>query len=388
MIQAVRFLNSFGRALSMSSLYAEGHPTLEHALDTAWADLQDLLGAAHHPTFTFLGGNVLFGDAPLSDRRRWEWSARLAESGVQRVEFENPIDRERFVAFLLDVNARLAGHPSHSPAAQAGPRAGIRFGAVGLRDAPAPADAPIRTATLAFTLDTEIETARWVQQEVSDRQAIPLLEVEAIVRSLSVAMHAHPQIVLPLVQLREFDQYTTTHSLNVSVLAMGLAERLELAAGDVRAIGVAGLLHDVGKTRVPLDILNKPGRLTDSEREAMNRHPTDGARLILESNKNLDLAAVVAYEHHVMVDGGGYPKFRYPRACHPASRLIHVCDVFDALRTHRPYREAWPLDRVFAELRERAGIEFDPQLVEPFIAMIEGAQAPRTEEAEVSPVAS
>jgi putative nucleotidyltransferase with HDIG domain len=374
--QAIRFLNSFGRALSMSSLYGAGHPILERALDAAWTDVQDLLAVERQPTFTFLGGNVLFGDVPLSARQRWEWSGRLSDCGVQRVQFEAPIDRERFVAFLLDVNARLAGHPPASALARPGAPGGIRLGAVGLRDSAPPADAPMRTATLAFNLDVEIDMARWVQQEVCDRHAIPLLEVEATVRSLSVAMHSNPHVLLPLVQLREFDQYTTTHSLNVSVLAMGMAERLGLTAGEVRAYGVAGLLHDIGKTRIPLDILNKPGRLTESEREAMNRHPADGARLILESNKNLDLAAIVAYEHHIMIDGGGYPPFHYRRSCHDASRLVHVCDVFDALRTRRPYRDEWPLDRTLAHLRERAGVEFDPQLVEPFLAMIDRATAP------------
>jgi putative nucleotidyltransferase with HDIG domain len=374
--QAVRFLDSFGRALSMSSLYRAGHPTLERALDAAWSNTQDLLAVARQPTFTFLGDNVLFGDVPLSERRRWEWSGRLSGCGIQRVQFDGPIDRECFVAFLLDVSARLAGHPPASVLERPGAHGGIRLGAVGLRDAAPPADAPIGTATLAFTLDAEIDTARWVQQEVCDLHAIPLLEVEAVVHSLSVAMHAHAQVMLPLVQLGAFDQYTTTHSLNVSVLAMGLAERLGLAAGSVRAYGVAGLLHDIGKTRIPPDILNKPGRLTESEREAMNRHPADGARLILESNKNLDLAAVVAYEHHMMIDGGGYPQFKYRRRCHDASRLIHICDVFDALRTRRPYREEWPLKRVYLHLCERAGVEFDPYLVEPFVAMIHGASAP------------
>jgi len=374
--QAVRFLNSLGRALSMSSLYQAGHPTLERALDAAWTDLQDLLAVVGQPTFTFLGGNVLFGDVPLAERQRWEWSGRLSGCGIQRVQFEAPIDRERFVAFLNDVNARLAGHTPASALARPGAPGGIRLGAVGLRDTAPPSDAPIRTATLAFNLDVEIDTARWVQQEVSDHHQIPLLEVEATVRSLSVAMHAHAQVILPLVQLREFDQYTTAHSLNVSVLAMGLAERLGLAAGEVRALGVAGLLHDIGKTRIPLDILNKPGRLTESERAAMNRHTADGARLILASNKSLDLAAVVAYEHHIMIDGGGYPRLHYRRRCHDASRLIHVCDVFDALRTRRPYRDAWPLDRTSAHLRERAGIEFDPRLVGPFLAMIDEAGAP------------
>jgi putative two-component system response regulator len=80
-----------------------------------------------------------------------------------------------------------------------------------------------------------------------------------------------------------------------------------------------------------------------------------------------------------MIDGGGYPRLHYRRRGHDASRLIHVCDVFDALRTRRPYRDAWPLDRTFAHLRERAGIEFDPRLVGPFLAMIDDAGAPSDE---------
>jgi putative two-component system response regulator len=133
---------------------------------------------------------------------------------------------------------------------------------------------------------------------------------------------------------------------------------------------MAGLLHDIGKTRIPKDILVKPGKLTDAEREVMNRHPVDGARLILKSEQSLDLAAVVAYEHHIMIDGTGYPHFRYGRACHLASRLVHVCDVFDALRTDRPYRQAWPLQKTLAYIEERAGTEFDADIVRGFVAMM------------------
>ncbi len=182
-------------------------------------------------------------------------------------------------------------------------------------------------------------------------------------------------MVLPLLQLKEFDQYTTTHSLNVAVLAMGLAEHVGCSAAEVRAYGVAGLLHDIGKIRIPLEVLTKPGKLTDEEREMMNRHPVDGARIILQSDEDLDLAAVVAYEHHIMLNGGGYPTMHYGRPCALASRLVHVCDVFDALRTRRPYREAWESERVTAYLIERAGTEFDPDLVEAFIAMMRQGEA-------------
>jgi putative two-component system response regulator len=107
----------------------------------------------------------------------------------------------------------------------------------------------------------------------------------------------------------------------------------------------------------------------------MNRHPADGARIIMQSDEDLDLAAVVAYEHHVMLNGGGYPSMHYSRSCTLASRLVHVCDVYDALRTRRPYREAWPSEKTVAYLEERAGLEFDPDIVAAFIRMLQQGEA-------------
>jgi putative two-component system response regulator len=154
------------------------------------------------------------------------------------------------------------------------------------------------------------------------------------------------------------------------VLAMALAESLELPARDVRTFGVAGLLHDIGKVKIPLEVLTKPGRFTDEERALMNEHPAEGARIILQSEEALDLPAVVAYEHHIMLNGDGYPKMRFRRDCHRASKLVHVCDVYDALRTNRPYREAWPQERTLAYVEGRAGTEFDPELAGAFLRMM------------------
>src|SRR5205085_9249463 len=106
----------------------------------------------------------------------------------------------------------------------------------------------------------------------------------------------------------------------------------------------------------------KPGKLSDDERAVMQRHPVDGAKIILTSDRELDLAAAVAYEHHIMIDGGGYPHCHFRRACHPASVLVHVCDVYDALRTNRPYREAWESARAVAYIEERARKEFEPEV--------------------------
>jgi putative nucleotidyltransferase with HDIG domain len=367
----IRFLGSFAQALSAMTLYKEGHPAREKAVDAAFKELRDLQAVRSHALFTFLGDEIVFGRQPLREMKAWDWSRRLAQAGVQRLEFEDQVTREDFETFLDEVLARLTLSTIDTSEARPQRRTSIKFGAVGLKgEAEAAAREPIRTATLGYSLNDEAETLRWLQQEAKTTGIVPLVEAEAVVRSLSVAMHGDRQVMLPLLQLKEFDQYTTTHSMNVSVLTMGLAEFLGFGPTDVRSFGVAGLLHDIGKIRIPIEVLTKPGRLTPAERRLMNTHPVEGARIILDSEESLDLAAVVAYEHHIMINGGGYPTFRYERECHQASKLVHVCDVYDALRTRRPYRDAWPAEQVLAYLEGRAGQEFDSDLVTSFARMM------------------
>jgi putative nucleotidyltransferase with HDIG domain len=370
MSDPARFLNSFAQALAAMTLYRDGHPARERAVDAAHSELHDLQAETPHPLFTFLGDEVVYGRLPLRDLKAWDWGRRLALAGIQRLEFEDQVTREDFEGFLEEVLARLTLSAIDSTEVRQMRRSSIKFGAVGLRgDVAVPTD-PLPTATISFSLGEEADTLRWLQHEVQTGGAVPVLEAEAVVRSLAVAMHGGSQVMMPLLQLKDFDQYTTTHSLNVAVLSMALAEFLGLGGNDVRAFGVAGLLHDLGKTKIPLEVLTKPGKLTDEERVLMNEHPVTGARILLDTAADLDLAAIVAYEHHIMINGGGYPLLHYPRDCHHGSKLVHVCDVYDALRTRRPYREAWEFQRVLGYLDERAGLEFDRDLVGAFTRMM------------------
>jgi putative nucleotidyltransferase with HDIG domain len=268
---------------------------------------------------------------------------------------------------------RLSGEQVSTAEVRQGRPSRIRYGAVGLKGegvGEAPLTVETAIATLGYDLQDEVGAVEWLHSELKEGRPLHLVEAEAVVRSLSVAMHGDQQFVLPLLRLKEFDQYTTTHALNVSVLAMSLADFIGLGPAEVRAFGISGLLHDLGKVTIPDEILNKPGKLTEDERLVMNAHTTEGARIILRSEEHLDLAAVVAYEHHIKLDGGGYPSLKYRRRCHHASDMVHVCDVFDALRTHRPYRDAWEQDRVLGYLEEGAGTEFDSELVRAFVKMI------------------
>ena len=225
-------------------------------------------------------------------------------------------------------------------------------------------------ATVTYSLREERDAVTWLHREAGSGSGLQIAEACAVVQSLSFAMSGGQAMVLPLLQLKEFDQYTTTHAINVAVLTMGLAEFLGLGAGTVRAFGLAGLLHDLGKIRIPQEILNKPGKLTPVERQVVETHPVEGARIMLEGDEPLDLAATVAYEHHLCIDGRGYPVLHFPRQAHHASRLVHVCDVYDALRTRRPYRDAWTSEEALEYINKRAGSEFDPEVVTAFLEMM------------------
>ncbi len=381
MADPINFLTSLAQALSALSLYPDGHAHRERALDRIFESLLDLLSDDPNPAFSFLGDELIYNDRPLRELRDWGWSRKLSDVGVQRLVLNRETTREELEGFLDEVLARVTLQNVDTAEARQMRKSSIRYGAIGIRGDLEHNDEPVVTATLSFSLQEEAETIDWIHEELQSGRALPLQEAEAVVRGLTVAMHGDQQMILPLLNLRNFDEYTTTHSLNVCVLAMALAEWMGLGARDVRAFGVAGLMHDLGKTTIPLEILNKPGKFTDEEREIMQRHPIEGAKLIISSEPDMALAAVVAYEHHVMLNGngGGYPTFAFARNCHRGSKFVHVCDVYDALRTTRPYRGAWESEKVLAYMEERSGLEFEGEVAHAFTQMMREWEPQMTE---------
>jgi putative nucleotidyltransferase with HDIG domain len=370
--EPVRFLIAASQALSTMGLYGDEHPATARALDNALERLRELQEDSPKLHFTFLAGEVLIGSEMLPELEGWEWSSRLMKAGIERIEFTGVVEPEQFARFLAHLTVRLGirSASSNDDLWQMG-ESNIKFGQVALAEGfKKRIAAPLPVATLTYTLREERETIDWMHEEIRGGSKLPMVEADAVVRSLSIAMHAEQAMVLPLLQLKEFDQYTTTHSMNVSVLAMAMGEFLELGAATVRALGVAGLLHDLGKVCVPRDILIKPGKLTDSERLVIQEHPLVGARMLLRNTEPMELAAVVAYEHHIRIDGGGYPKLQDARGAQYASRIVHICDVYDALRTTRPYRDAWESERAMAFILDRSGVEFDPGIAQSFTAMM------------------
>lgn len=371
MTDPVRFLAALSQALSTMGLYGDEHPAAARGVENALERLRELQDPYPNLQFTFLPGEVLFGSEAVQELDGWEWSTRLIKAGIERIEFIEQVEAEQFGRFLFHVAVRLGIRSASSTDVWQMGESPIRFGQVTLgQDQTKPQEARLPVPTLTYSLHEERDTIEWLHREIQSGAKLPIVEADAVVRSLSIAMHAEQAMVLPLLQLKEFDQYTTTHSMNVSVLAMALGEHLELGGATVGALGIAGLLHDLGKVCIPHDILVKPGKLTDAERQVIRNHPVVGARMLLASPDPMELAAIVAYEHHIMIDGGGYPALHDSRGAQYASRLVHICDVYDALRTNRPYRHAWDSERAIGYIESRAGIEFDPGIVQSFTAMM------------------
>jgi putative nucleotidyltransferase with HDIG domain len=163
--------------------------------------------------------------------------------------------------------------------------------------------------------------------------------------------------------------WTAGHSTRVTMIGLAIGRRLGLDDKQLESIHRCGLLHDIGKLGVPVEILDKPGRLTDEETAIMKQHPEIGARIMAPISAYADVAAAVRH-HHEHFDGTGYPDGLAGEKIPLIARIFAVADVFDALASARPYREAWPAERAIELIASGAGTQFDPRVVEAFLAEV------------------
>jgi putative nucleotidyltransferase with HDIG domain len=172
-----------------------------------------------------------------------------------------------------------------------------------------------------------------------------------------------PQVHALLRRLAEKDDYTAEHTRSVSLLAVRVGEELGLPPARLRQLAIGALLHDIGKLSVPNGILQKPAALTDAEYDVIRRHPDWGRDLALELGFGPQVARLVS-DHHERLDGSGYPRGLRETSLDLETRVLMVCDVFDALLSTRVYRDAWTLDRALQLLRDESGTALDRRCAE------------------------
>jgi HD-GYP domain-containing protein (c-di-GMP phosphodiesterase class II) len=180
--------------------------------------------------------------------------------------------------------------------------------------------------------------------------------------------------MMGLTSIKNYDNYMANHSANVSVLAVCFGRRLGLEKKELLDLGISAFFHDIGKLEIPVEIIDKKEELTEEEREIMQRHTYYGAgKLIcLKDMSFLPLKALyVALEHHVWANFNGYPKYWKKDTINFYSKIIKMCDFFDAITTIRPYREsALNRDEAVSLMLEKRGEEFDPVLLKVFANMV------------------
>jgi putative nucleotidyltransferase with HDIG domain len=369
----VFFLNALAQALSTLNLYTPGHPVRARAVAACHARLRELQTGDATPLFSFLGDDVIYGTQSLHEMRQWQWAARLSAAGVQRLEFTGRVTEAQLEEVLDHLLARLGGAGEGDVGSGT-----VRFGAVGLREDAARPEAdgqPARPAVpeLGYPLVEEVTAMRHLLAGAARDGVVDGDTARAIARSLVAVRPRDGGKVIPIVRLASFDEYLVSHALNVASLGAALAEALGMGRGAVQAAAVAGLLHDVGMTRVPREVTGK-NQLTPEERRLVEDHVRVGARMILQTAPALEVAAIVAYEHHLRPDGRGYPVLGRARTPHPHGQLVRICSVYHALTASRFHWPAWDRDRALTYLEGRAGEEYDAEMVRVFAALIRAPQ--------------
>ena len=191
-----------------------------------------------------------------------------------------------------------------------------------------------------------------------------------MIDGLAQAVVQNRSALMALTALKDYDNYTFTHMVNVSILTMAQARGLGIDGPLLREFGLAALMHDIGKVKTPAEILNKPDKLTDEEFDIMKRHVVDGAEILRGTPDIPSLAPVVAFEHHLRIDGTGYPHGVTRPNLNLATMLCGIADVYDAMRSQRKYQQAFPSERILAVLQRNDGTQFDQHLIRRFVQLL------------------
>lgn len=360
-------LRRLAAALRGAQLYAQHHPLVTRSITA----LADVLTVAHatSPSIVvgIVGDNVVVGDIamPRAGDTMGELIRRLQHGGIERITIDRGVENDE-LARLIATLARADA--SDDAAATLGRLPHIRVGRLNVEqrvDAGA-GDA----ATFRKLYDDAVVMAETLWDSAGTEGKPDADAARGMVDSLAQAVAQNRTALLALTALKQYDNYTFTHMVNVSILTMGQARGLGIDGAMLREFGMAALMHDIGKVKTPPEILNKPEKLTEQEFGILRRHTVDGAEILRQTPEMPALAPVVAFEHHLRVDGTGYPHGVQRSRLNLGTMLCGIADVYDAMRSRRVYQQAFPTDRILAVLQGNDGAQFDQHLVRRFAQLL------------------
>ena len=223
--------------------------------------------------------------------------------------------------------------------------------------------------TLSHTYNEAVSAVRDIFEEIGNGRIPNSRRMLTVVSSLASAAIKEPAALLGLALIKDYDNYTFQHSVNVGVLSMALAASMGQREQEVEETGLAGFLHDIGKTRVDKDILNKPGKLNSEESAEMRRHPEHGAEIVREMEGIPERVAEAVLGHHIRYDRGGYPEWARTLSFGVTSGIVAVADFYDATTTLRAYQSPMQPTQAVKEIRKACGTSLDGEIVERFLEL-------------------
>jgi putative nucleotidyltransferase with HDIG domain len=291
---------------------------------------------------------------------------RLQQCGIERITIDRGVTIEELGQFVEAVS--VAERQDNGTGVTLPPLPHVRVGRVTVEHRVEGSVADMGAIKRLYDDAIRVASDLWDGTKTEDQPDATM--ARTMIDGLAQAVAQNRTALLALTTLKNYDNYTFTHMVNVSILTMGQARGLGIDGPLLREFGLAALMHDIGKVRTPLEVLNKPDKLTADEFAIMKRHTVDGAEILRQTPEIPALAPVVAFEHHLRLDGSGYPDGVLRPSLNLGTMLCSIADVYDAMRSQRRYQQAFPTDRILEVLKRNDGQHFDQHLVRRFVQLI------------------
>ncbi len=364
---AEELLRRLAAAVRSGQLYSKGHPIISRNLEALSAAVQQQHKQAPSLVMGLVGDEIIVDDQPMSKGENLGGLVRrLKAIAVERITVDRGVTAEElstFVEAVTTLEPRTGGEPAPFPTLPH-----IRVGRVSLGDRAETGSTDIAAFRKLYSDSVNLAETIWDSAATESQPDATV--AKKMIDGLAQAVSQNRSALLALTMLKDYDNYTFTHMVNVSILTMGQARAVGIEGALLREFGLGALMHDIGKVRTPLEILNKPGKLNDYEFEIMRRHVVDGAEILRATPDIPALAPVMAFEHHMRLDGSGYPFGIKRQTLNLGTMLCSISDVYDAMRSQRKYQQAFPTDRILEVLRRNDGVQFDQHLVRRFSQLV------------------
>src|SRR6185436_19486730 len=354
--------------LRAAELYAPQHPLVQRSIAALTSACAAHLTDASSLVVGFIGDDVVVNDTRLGkgSASLTGFVRGLRDREIEKITFHRGVTAAEVQAFLGELADRRSRTALTDRLAARGVRR-VVIGKLSVEDTPQDA-LGIEAARRVYGSAVSSAESLWQQVKAGDKPDPE--NARKIIDSLANIVTQDRTSLMALTALKKYDNYTFTHMVNVAALAMAQARALNLEGPLLREFGFAALMHDIGKVNTPLEVLNKPGKLTEEEFKIMKMHVVDGAHILRRTPEMPALAPVVAFEHHLRQDLSGYPENIGHRKLNLCTQIVSIADVFDALRSNRPYREGLATARIRSIMGEQGNPAFNQVLLRRFVNLM------------------